>query len=100
MNEHKHREEDEAMGKEITAEFGEGWLPPGPTMQITAPVAWPGDKVLFSNYRAAVHNNPQIGKVIHVDTQWGGPGKYIHRYTIVPAKKNYQIRATEVTLIQ
>lgn len=91
----KYLEEDKAMSAEIAAEFGEGWLPPVPTVEIDRPIAFPGNPVVFHNYRA-IRNNPQLGKVVHVETAWNDEGEYSHVYQVRPDGKNYTVWVREV----
>lgn len=91
----KHYEADKAISKEMAEQFGEGWMPPLPAIEITKPVAMPGDEVVFNNYRAR-RNSSQAGKVIHVETNWRSTTEYQHCYTIRPEGKNYTVCVTDV----
>lgn len=94
----RYLKEDQAISKEIVAEFGEGWLPPLPTVEIEKPAAWPGDMVVFNNYRTPTEFQ-SIGKVVHVATDWRNADEYQHTYIVRPEGKNYRVKVREVELL-
>jgi len=94
----KHLEEDKAMSKEIAKEFGEGYLPPLPTIEIEKPLAFEGDKVSFFNHRTP--SQPQTtGVVWQTKTFWLNDTEYQHLYEVQPDGKNYDIVVKCVELI-
>ena len=90
----KHLQEDQQISREIASEFGEGWIPQRPTIEIKAPLAYPGDYVEFENPRAkSIENRQQHGKVVHLVTNWIAPDNddgYIHSYHVEPSGKSYK----------
>lgn len=92
-------ETDKAMSKEIAAQFGEGYLPPLPTITIEAPAAFPGQTVSFYNYRSK-KKETTWGKVVQVETYWGTQTMYKHVYKVKPVNKQYSIRVRSVTVIE
>jgi len=89
---------DKKISKEIEAEFGKGYLPPLPTVQITAPEAWPGQTASFANYRTKAKEGTW-GKVIHVETHWRNANDYEYVYTVKPVNKSYTIRVRNICLV-
>lgn len=47
----RYLREDQEASRELAEEFGPGWLPPRPVIEIPAPRANVGDRVVVSNYR-------------------------------------------------
>lgn len=101
MKEYKHTEEDKEMGKEITEEFGEGWLPPRPTIEIPAPLATCGDRVVVNNYRK--RNGEYDTGMVHAmsyERPFGTFGKWMWRYRVSIDGKSYSIIVGDDAIIE
>lgn len=77
----RYHEEDKAMSKKNAAEFGEGCMPPVPTISIERPVAFPGDRVMVDNYRKKI-DTIESAIVVDLETTWRSKTEVIHAYRV------------------
>lgn len=99
----RYAEEDKLMSENIAKEFGEGWLPPDPTIEIKKPKAFPGDQVVFSNKRKSrmkAFDDSDIGIVKSLHTEWISDNEYLHIYSVLPTGRKNLIQVTEVQKIK
>lgn len=88
----KYLQKHRSFAKQIAGESDS--LPSIETIKIEAPLAYPGDWVVFINPRVKSQmDKEQVGKVTHLETHWLGPdnGGYEHAYHVKPYQKNYKV---------